>query len=302
MNDADRTVHRLVAAIAPDPGPGLTPLARELFEEITAEPIPARARWSLATLWPRRWFAVPVVAVLAVGTVVLGWVFPAVLGVGPTPASALDIRPAGNFYIVTVRDIFADPDVYRSELASRGLDITLILLPAAPEDVDAVIVANDDPRRKGKFSFSDGGIGTVEKPGFCGRWAGCPIGLKIPVGYPYKTRILLGREARRGERIQMVQSDVRPLEVAGEPFYCLDYYNKPVSEIRNMLLVQGVTIEPEFVYTFKEKAMDIRPSAPDDWYVHNGAITRGGRPYLFVGATPYAIPPGRRIIDGCPAG
>ncbi|WP_186403957.1 hypothetical protein [[Actinomadura] parvosata] len=36
-------IDRLVAGIAPDPGPGTTPLARELFEEITAAPVPAVA-------------------------------------------------------------------------------------------------------------------------------------------------------------------------------------------------------------------------------------------------------------------
>ena len=37
MNDIDR----LVAGIAADPGPGMTPGARELFDEITTDPGPS---------------------------------------------------------------------------------------------------------------------------------------------------------------------------------------------------------------------------------------------------------------------
>ncbi|WP_436763035.1 hypothetical protein [Streptosporangium sp. V21-05] len=160
LNDVHRTIDRLVADIAPDPGPGMTPLAMELFEEITTAPAVAPAP-------PRRRhrrFAVPVVAALAASAVVAGWVLPPALGVGPAPASAApDIKREDDHYIITVKDLFADPDTYQSELKARGLDITLKLLPTSASRVRSVFVLNSvDLLKAGEPAPAEGGITTAD--------------------------------------------------------------------------------------------------------------------------------------------
>lgn len=291
LNDVYRTIDRLVADIAPDPGPGMTPLARELFEEITAAPavVPAPSRRR------RRRFAVPVVAALAAALVVAGWVFPPALGIGPAPASAaLDIKREGDYLIITVKDLFADPDTYQSELKARGLDITLRLLPTSASRARSVFVINAvDLVKAGKPAPAEGGITTVDAPGPCpqAETLGCPVSLKVPVDYRQKAEIALGREARPGERYMMPPG----LGMPGEPLHCVKYVNRTVAEVVPMLRERGV--EPEFAAYGRKRN---EPSAPGGWYVHDGVMTAAGRAILLADPAPHPRP--QSLDASCPGG
>ncbi|MEU9884801.1 hypothetical protein [Sphaerisporangium sp. NPDC051011] len=274
MNDVDRTIDRLVSDIAPDPGPGMTPLARELFEEITraVAPAPPRRRWAVK---PRsRWIA----ALTAVAAV-------AAIGVGSAPASAaLDIKRDGDYYIITVKDLFANPDVYQAELRARGLDIDLTVLPTSASNARTLFVINGvQPREPGRPVSGDvrTPITTVDEPGPCERFGGCAATLKVPVGYKEKAEIVLGREARPGEEYKLPPG----IDLPGEPLHCVRYVNMTVAEILPILRERGV--EPQFTsYGTKTFA----PTAPGGWYVHEGVMSAAGKARILVMPTPNPKP------------
>ncbi|MEU7990174.1 hypothetical protein AB0B56_35460 [Streptosporangium canum] len=273
MNDIDH----VVAGIAPDPGPGMTPGARELFDEITTAPAvapaPGRSRWSvpgliarrLAATVPHRRFAVPVVAGLAAATVILSWVLPG--GYGTAPASAaLDIKREGDYYVITVKDLYAAPKMYESELRARHLKITLAVDSAPPSlegqmmvmDWQANTLSNvQQEKRKGL-------IRTIDRPGACDRMGGCPIGLKLPVDYRGKAEISLGRKARPGEAYKWRASLASP----GELFHCVDFVNKTLDEVRPMLEQRGISLK---LVNYGGKK-GTRTLATGSWYVHDGVL------------------------------
>ncbi|MGP4099653.1 hypothetical protein [Nonomuraea sp. KM90] len=265
MHDIDR----LVAGIAPDPGPGRTPLAGELLEEITSlppsEPGPRR-RWPAMRRGVRRWVAVPVLAVL---TAALSF------GVAQAPASAaLDIELVDGHYVITVNDLMADPEVYEAELRARGLDIALRLVPTSASLTGQMFVINDlDLLRSGEPVPAEGPIATIDGPGHCRRLTGCPVGLKVPVDFDKKAEVTLGRRARPGERYKMPPG----IAMYGEPLHCVAYINRTVAEIRTILLDRGVT--PSFI----SPGQGSRPSAPGDWFVHDGVMAADGQALLLVG-------------------
>ncbi|MFI7231500.1 hypothetical protein ACIBO5_50580 [Nonomuraea angiospora] len=262
-------IDRLVAGIAPDPGPGMTPIARELLEEITSVPVPERRRSWFALPRPRRWATVPVLATLAA---LLSF------GVAQAPASAaLDIELVDDHYVITVKDLLAEPEVYQRELRARGLDITLNLVPTSASQTGQMIVINDmDRLRSGKPVPDDGPITTIDAPGLCERFAACPVGLKVPVDFDKKAEVFLGRRALPGERYKMPPGIALP----GEPLHCVDYVNKSVAEISALLRERGVT--PSYIQHGKPAA----PSAPGGWYVQDGVMSADGQALLLVGAEP----------------
>jgi hypothetical protein len=254
MNDIDR----LVAGIASDPGPGMTPGARELFDEITTTSavVPARPR--------RRQFAVPIVAGLAAATMVLSWVLPG--GFGTTPASAaLDIKPEGGYYVITVKDLYASPKMYESELQAHGLKISLNVEPAPPS-LDGQMMVMDwqanglsNPERESRKDL----ITTIDRPGACRFSMGCPIGLKVPITFTGRADISLARTGRPGETYKWRASLASP----GEPLHCVDFINKPLDEVRPLLEKRGITLK---LASYGEKKTPI--SAPGSWYVHDGVL------------------------------
>ncbi|GAA3679560.1 hypothetical protein GCM10022224_049740 [Nonomuraea antimicrobica] len=268
MHDLDR----LVAGIAPDPGPGLTPLAGDLLEEITALPVPppraARRRW-FAVPRPRRWAAVPVLALL---TALLSF------GVAQAPASAaLDIERDGDHYVITVKDLMAEPNVYERELRARGLDITLRLWPTSASLTGQMFVLNDmDRLRAGKPVPAEGPITTIDSPQPCPRWGGCPIGLRVPVDFARRAEVVLGRRAAPGEQYQMPPGVAMP----GEPLYCVDFVNRSVAEVTTMLRERDVRA------SYTSAGQDLRWSAPDDWRVHDGVMSADGLALLLIGPEP----------------
>jgi hypothetical protein len=260
-------IDRVIAELAPVPCPGMTPGARELLQEIKAVPA-VQPRGVRSRRLPWR-FAAPLVAAVAAVTLAVSWVVPDTLGFGSRPAAAaLDIKREGDFYVITVKDLFADPEHYQAQLRNRGLDVMLKVSPATPS-MEGVSMPweGDGPSES---------IQAIEKPGDCFFLARtCTIGFKIPVGYTGKASISLGRRARPGERYSVLA----PIDAPGEPLYCVAYARKSVDEVRRLLNERGVT---EIGFATAKKTVD---SVPGSWFVHEGVLSAPDRALLLVGPT-----------------
>ncbi|GII87386.1 hypothetical protein Ssi03_53760 [Sphaerisporangium siamense] len=292
MNEADRMIDRLVADIAPDPGPGMTPLARELLDEITmarpAAPARPRRRWLAVPLVAgplRRWSAVPVAAALAMIAMVAG-----VALTSPPASAALEFKREKRFYVITVKDLFANPGVYQAEFEARGFDITLSVAPTSEGNARSMFVLNGVDRVTGR-AYADGAITTIMTPGPCLRRMQCAAKVKVPVDYRGTAEIVLGRVARPGEEYELPP----PIDGPGEPFHCVRYVNKTVADLMPMLRARGVM--PEF-FSYGAKAP--KPAAPLGWYVHDGVMSAAGKARILVQPTPNPTPRPFEVL--CPNG
>ncbi|MFC6086347.1 hypothetical protein [Sphaerisporangium aureirubrum] len=196
-------IDRLVASIAPDAGPGLTPGARELMAGIAAtHPAPAR----------RRPFPVPglrkihrALVPLALAAVLLTWTLPAEVAFGPRPANALEIRRAGVFFAIAVRDVYAGRESYRRELTEVGLRISMVVVPGAPGAVGQIVVVHGGRLSANRYApttwtVPDGyDIAPLVTSAYCVREEDCPIGLRIRAGHRGTETVWVAREARPGE-------------------------------------------------------------------------------------------------------
>ncbi|MFC9972365.1 hypothetical protein ACFVH6_15915 [Spirillospora sp. NPDC127200] len=269
-----------------EPAHGVPPLgagARELLDEITATPRRAPAR--RFRLRFRMRLAPPVLAGLTAAAVLAGWALP---GLGVRPAAALDIRQEGGYYIVTVKNHFAEPERYAAQLRERGLDIALRLEPVSP-GLEGVIFTPYDPRLnnvpESEQTRRTDLIVPIERPGACAAVRHCVIGVKIPVNYrAYKgpdyqgpARITLGRRARPGERYV----GFGQLNSPGEPLACRKFAGKRTGEVVAMLREHGVAVT-----RFAVPNKGFRTSVPADWYVHEGWLTEPGKALLVADTTP----------------
>ncbi|GAA2356652.1 hypothetical protein [Nonomuraea africana] len=271
---------RIVAALAPDPGPGLVPGAHDLMREImdtSPEPTVQPAVASSGRRGRMGWrIAVPAVAVLAASVTVLGWTS-ALPVFGPEPVgAALVITQEDGYYVIQVKDLRADPPKYQEQLKALGLDVSLRLIPATPGLVGNLLATAPSGDVIQEFK-------TIDRPGPCDKLGSCPIGLKIPVGYKGTALVELGREAEPGEKYFSSTA----FDAKGEPMHCVPYVNKKVGEVRTILAERGLSImgfatgnSPE---TIKEVA-----TVPDSWYVTAGFLVMPGQATLFAGPEPKA--------------
>ncbi|MEV0422801.1 hypothetical protein [Streptosporangium canum] len=276
-------VDEVVKNLAPDPGPGLTPVAQEMMNKIMdAEPAPT----ALPT--PRRKWRPLVALPIAAAVIAAGWVVPSILSA--TPASALDIKEEGGYYVIEVKDLYADPEVYESQLRGVGLDISLRLVPATPSLVGDISAASPVPGGSIYPNTIDTigrqkEIETVNQPGQCDRRTGCPIGLRIPKDFAGSAEVTLGREGRPGEEYQIITGFDSP----GEPLHCVPFYNKPAGEVRALLKDRGLDIQ-EFSITGPawwegtagDKEPETKASVPDSMHVTGGYLTMAGKATLQV--------------------
>ncbi|MEV4060977.1 hypothetical protein [Nonomuraea dietziae] len=270
---------RVVAAIAPDPGPGLVPGAHDLMREIM-DSSPAPALQPTVESGRRRrmgWrIAVPAVAVLAASVTVLGWTS-ALPVFGPEPvAAALHITQEDGYYVIQVKDLRADPAEYQAQLKALGLDVSLRLVPATPGLVGELMATSPSNEVIKEFK-------TIDRLGPCDKLGSCPTGLKIPVGYKGTASVDLNREAEPGEEYFASTS----FDAKGEPMHCVPYVNKKVGEVRTILAGRGLSIlgfatgdSPE---TVKEVA-----TVPDSWHVTGGFLVMPGKARVFAGPEPTA--------------
>ncbi|RJL29968.1 hypothetical protein [Bailinhaonella thermotolerans] len=296
-----REIDLLVAGIAPDPGPGLTAGAMELMDELTAappapDPGPARRfSWSRLRSGFRVRLAVPLVAGLAAALVVLGWVAPGSFGPAPSQAEALEIQRVGQVYVITVKDLFADPKRYEAQLRRLGLNIRLRVEPVPPSAEGGIFPMYDgmNGRTNEELERDEDKLWPISRPGLCAEAGTCEIGLKVPVGFDEVATVKLGRKARPGERYTVLQ----PLQAAGGPLHCVPFIGKSVDLVRGLLGKRGITVASYF------DGGSSRPSVPGTWYVHEGFMSEPGKATLFVSSTPKrpATPGGPDLSgDLCP--
>jgi hypothetical protein len=270
-------VDRIVRHIDPmRTAPRLDEEARELCAEITAVPrstgrprVPLSRRWRLG---------VPLVAGVAVVVMALTWLLPGAFGLGSRPASAaLDIKRQGGYYVVTVKDLFADPARYQAQLRGRGLNISLKVVPVTPDAEGQPFVwdPKEDGLTEADVRLRKDLITTIGHPAKCDVPGGCAIGLKIPIGYTGSAVIYLGREARPDESYQ----NPLDLNAPGGPLHCVNYAKKTVNEVQTLLREHGV---PTATFTDGHR---MRSSVPGSWFVHDGVLSGPGRALLLVAPT-----------------
>ncbi|MEV0198667.1 hypothetical protein [Nonomuraea sp. NPDC050691] len=285
----DDVVERL--APAPVPAPPLTPLARDLMNEIMdAAPAPAappRRRW-------RPLVALPVAAALAAAA----WIVPSALN--STPAAALDVKEEGGYYVIEVKDLYASPKVYESQLKSVGLNVNLRVVPVTPNAEGELSMDTPGWQPMTPFPHRDK-IVSIDRPEGCvGIGRTCPIGLKIDKSFTGSADVRLGRAGRPGEEYQIIGS----ITAAREPMNCVPFYNRPVGEVRAELQRRGVVVDEYVVHKPGRRGKDSQAttSVPDSMYVHWGSLSSYGHATLVVGEEPLAGALVKKLlgIDGCP--
>ncbi|WP_214109858.1 hypothetical protein [Acrocarpospora catenulata] len=276
-------IDRLVTGLARDPGPGLTPGARELLNEITRIPAP-RPVAKVRRRWRGAWAMVP-----AMFTVILAWALTA-----PAQA-ALDIRRDGAFFTVVVNDPHASPSVYREELRAAGLAIRIVTAPASPGRVGSVTMLRESILRTivtggstpapgfgdvagSELPWDSGSAGAIQPLGSCEPGEACLLGIRVSAENRAATVIQLGRPAEPGETYVVTSR----LDETGELLHCVPFVNRRVSEVRSLIAERGVrTIKWVDHRTRKEL-----PSPPGFWYVREGWPYSDDTVVLYVGPSP----------------
>ncbi|MET7463446.1 hypothetical protein [Nonomuraea sp. NPDC005501] len=285
----DDVVERL--APAPVPAAPLTPLAREMMNEIMdAEPAPAarpRRRW-------RPLVALPVAAALAAAA----WIVPSALN--STPAAALDVKEEGGYFVIAVKDLYASPKVYEAQLKSLGLNVDLRVVPATPAFEGELSMDTPDWKPMTPFPYRDK-IMSIDRPEGCvGVGRTCPIGLKIAKDFTGSAGVRLGRAARPGEQYEISGS----LTAVREPMNCVPFYGRPVGEVRAELKKRGVTVDEYAIRKPGQRGKDaqVTTSVPDSMYVRWGGLRSYGHAVLVVSVEPMTDALMKKLLvsDGCP--
>jgi hypothetical protein len=193
------------------------------------------------------------------------------------PAAALDIKDDGDFWVIEVNDLYANPKVYETQLRNAGLTVRLRLVPAAPSRVGGVAPAGTGEQQADTPYLHEDKVKTLDRDN-CGRQRTCHIGLKVAKDFTGAAEILLGRAAKPGEEIKWGG----PFDTRGEPMHCVPYRNKHVNEVRALLRERGLSID-----TFQFGG-ETRKSVPDSMYVTGGYLSKGGMASLFVDDEPMA--------------
>ncbi|MFI6538770.1 hypothetical protein ACIBHY_40395 [Nonomuraea sp. NPDC050547] len=264
MSKIDRMLRTIdPAPIAPQEGRG----ARELMEEIVATPAEVRRRWS----WP---VLLPLAAVIALAAVVGVAFLPKKAPIAPS--AALAFQRSGDDWIVTVSDLYADPERYREEFRARGLDIELSFTPGSPSVVGSVVY-----------------LSTTEIVSLTNACAtdptGCTISLRIPAKLSEKAAIVLARPARPGEKYDTMGFVNAP----GELLHCVAFENITVGELRKVLAKRDGSITDFRIMVGGESRKVTAMQVPDHWFVQDVTPHALGEVRIWAGPEP-AKRPGRR--------
>ncbi|MFI7444886.1 hypothetical protein [Nonomuraea indica] len=276
-------IDRLVAAIDPAPyAPEQGQDARELFHEIVATPVKARRR----VRWP---VVIPVAAVLAAAAVMGVAVIPTGAPSGIAPTAALAFQRSGDDWVVTVKDLYADPERFASEFRARGLDIRLSIAPGSPSTVGHVTGGeNSEGARIEEESVE------CESPG--GR---CVVSFRIPGDFKGSAQIWFARPARPGERYESAGD----ADATGELLHCAPFRGMTVDEVRAVLAERDGSIEEFRV----GKRSDRTQQVPGNWFVSDAVPTAPGQVLVWaqpdrVKFTPELTAHVKKKMTGCPKG
>ncbi|MBN6057160.1 hypothetical protein JYK22_34875, partial [Nonomuraea sp. RK-328] len=276
-------IERMVAAIDPAPhAPGQGQGARELFHEIVATPVKARRR--------RRWPVLVPVAALIAAAIVMGVAFlPAEAPRGIAPPAALAFTRSGDDWIVTVKDLYADPERFESEFRARGFDIHLSIAPGSPSTVGHVTGGE-----------SSEGARIEEESVACESPGGmCAVALRIPADFTGNANIYFARPARPGERYESA-GDV---DATGELLHCVPFRGMTVDETRAVLAERSGSIEEFRVGKKSERARQV----PGNWFVEDAVPSAPGQVLVWaqpdrVKLSPEAARREKTKMAGCPKG
>jgi hypothetical protein len=266
----NQELDHIVARFAAEPVSDVSEGARELLREIVQnEPAPAPRRASRRL---RLRLAIPAVALLSAAIMAVTWVMP-----NTTATAALDIRKEGGYYVIEIKDLYANPELYETQLRTFGLDITLRVVPTT-----AAFEGQVFPTSPNHEYLTE--IKGIYPPGPCDKLDGCAIGVKIPVGFKGTADVSVGRKARPGERYQSTTS----WDAKGEPMQCVPYVNKTVAEIRPIMRERGVSVEEFMIMDPNGKPGDfsMEDSVPDSYYVVGGSLNEPGKAMVMVTSSP----------------
>ncbi|MFI9557505.1 hypothetical protein [Nonomuraea endophytica] len=257
MSKVDRMLRAIdPAPIAPQEGRG----ARELLEEIVATPVEVRRRWN----WP---VLLPLAAVIALVAVVGVAFLPKKAPIAPS--AALAFQRSGDDWIVTVTDLYVDPERYREEFRARGLDIELSFTPGSPSIVGGIVY-----------------MSTTEIVSLTGTCAadptGCAISLRIPAKLSEKAAIVLARPAKPGEEYDSLGYVNAP----GELLHCVAFENMTVGELREALAKRDGSITDFRVMVGRESRKVAATQVPDSWFVHSALPHALGEVRIWVDPEP----------------
>ncbi|WP_283135730.1 hypothetical protein [Rhizohabitans arisaemae] len=278
MNDIDNLVKAIdPAPHTPEQGPG----ARELRAAITATE-PSRAGRLSWKVWA---VAVPAAALATFTAVSL---LPTTGGLGPKPASALDFKASGDGYVVTVQDLYADPQKYAQEFKERGFAVELKLIPTSPSAVGRLIggeTTTDTPQSGPPIQPIGEGCGEP--------LVSCLISIRIPEGYSGSETLIMGRPPRPGEDYDGTGS----IFAKGEILHCVPFVGMTVEKFTEVLSGKGVSIDS---FRVTDESLE-RKTVPGSWLVSDATLLSPTR--AVVWADPKAPEPDRSytaVMAGCP--
>ncbi|MFG2044010.1 hypothetical protein [Dactylosporangium sp. NPDC048998] len=248
MHDVDEEQDGLIRLLAPTVHVRTGPDEAMLRAIMATNDRPARLRGRHR----RGLIAVAAVAGLAAATFAVLAALPTSAPVGPPAANALSITEDAGYLVITIKDPAADPARYQAELRRRGLNITINLAPAQPEEVGKVVFSE----------VGDGGELTyIEDPGHCNANGNCAVGVRVPESFVSYARITFGRAPLPGEEIEAGTpsgGDAKTDALRG----------KTVAEVRRITAAQGKTL----LYRVGWRSLDApAEQVPGSWKVYDAA-------------------------------
>ncbi|MEV8516237.1 hypothetical protein [Dactylosporangium sp. NPDC051484] len=170
----------------------------------------------------------------------------------PPAANALSITEDAGYLVITIKDPAVDPVRYQAELRRRGLNITISLAPAQPENVGKVVFS--EVGDAGKLTY-------IEDPGRCNANGNCAVGVRVPVGFASYARITFGRTPLPGEEAEVGTQ-------TGGDAKTDALHGKTVAEVRRIVAAQGKTL----LYRVGWRSLDApAEQVPGSWKVYRAA-------------------------------
>lgn len=243
MHDIDEEQDDLIRLLAPTVHVRTGPDEAMLRAIMAADDQPTRFR----SRHRRGLTAVAAVAGLAAAAFAVLAALPTSAPVGaPSAANALSISEDAGYLVITIKDPAADPARYQAELRRRGLNITIELAPARPEDVGKVVFSEiGDPEQ----------LTYIEDPGRCTANGSCAVGIRVPEDFASYARITFGRTPLPGE-----ETEAGTPSGGGAKTDALRA--KTVAEVRRITAAQGKTL----LYRVGPRSLDAPAEQVPGWW------------------------------------
>ncbi|GAA3673499.1 hypothetical protein GCM10022224_042190 [Nonomuraea antimicrobica] len=169
------------------------------------------------------------------------------------PSGALAFQRSGDELIVTIIDLYADPERYRAEFQARGLDIDLSFTPGSPSIVGQLVYS--DSGEGGQIEYAHQACEESQD--------GCEFALRIPADQAGNATLVLARPARPGEKYDSMGFADAP----GELLHCVAFTNLTVGGLRAVLAERDGSIAEFKVMDGAESRRVGAAEVPDNWFV-----------------------------------